>query len=101
MELLEYTAKQLHFYLSDFHYIEKLMEAKELLYKQIEIYSLEEWICAYEYIFHEDTHQAFSTALEVYEAIYDEVRKKGTPLDPIKHKKKESRKYKLSSRLGR
>lgn len=101
MELLEYTARHLHFYLSDFHYIEKLMVARAFLYEQIENYPLEEWICAYEYIFHEDVHQDFMTAREVYEAIYEQAKMKGTPFDPVNGKLEKAKKHSFTCMMGK
>lgn len=101
MELLEYAARQLHFYLSDFHYIEKLMAASDFLYMQIETYSLEEWTRAYEYIFQEEHHPQFQTTWEVYEKIYEQAKAKGTPFDRGNVNQKTSWKQKVTCMMGK
>lgn len=82
MELLEYAAEQLHYYLSDFHYKRKVINAGRLLYELTDIYPLEEWICAYQYIFYDEHLPHGTTTTEIYDEIFHRIIVEGTSIDP-------------------
>lgn len=82
MELLEDVARQLQYFLSDFHYKRKVMDARDVLSHLVDRYPLEEWVNAYKYIFYDEASPNGRSAKEVYEEIYQRLTKEGTPLDP-------------------
>lgn len=82
MKLLECAARELQYFLSDFHYKKKVMDAKDTLYHLLNSYSIEEWIDAYQYIFYEEGRPNGNTAQEIYQEIFQRLSKEGTPLDP-------------------
>lgn len=94
MDLLEHVAKKMHCFLSDFHYVSKVLEAREILFDLIEVYTLEEWLEAYTYIFDDQKPPLYFTSREVFHGLYQRLMSEGTPYDTIEMEKRQGNRCK-------